>query len=269
MNQRIDPSPLLEPVISVAIEAGGKIMEIYATDFDVQHKEDSTPLTEADLVAHQVIVAGLAALTPNIPVLSEESEASPYKERIKWGQYWLVDPLDGTREFVKRNDEFSVNIALIQDHESVLGVIYAPVQEVCYYACRNKGAFKRSGNRISVPIHTNTTREERSIVVVGSRSRNGEQQRRFLEKLGQHTFMQLGSSLKSCIIAEGKADVYPRFGPTSEWDTAAAQCIVEEAGGCITNMQLEPLRYNTKKSLINPYFLVFGDPRKNWAEILA
>jgi 3'(2'), 5'-bisphosphate nucleotidase len=264
---------LINEVIKLSILAGERIMEIYDTDFDVEKKSDNTPLTAADMAAHNTIVDGLSKLTPEIPILSEESASIPFAERSQWQRYWLVDPLDGTREFVKRNGEFTVNIALIDNHESILGVIYTPVSGVTYYAERGAGAFKISASS-SAPdtanakrIHSSTKIAERTLIA-GSRSHRGDSLEAFLTRVGEYDIISMGSSLKSCLVAEGAADIYPRLGPTSEWDTAAAQCVVEEAGGCIIKTDGQALRYNTKDSLLNPHFLVIGDPDYDWCQFL-
>ncbi len=267
MNTR--PQAYLKNIIALAQQAGEKIMEVYSREFDVTHKDDNTPLTEADLAAHNTIVAGLKALSPEIPILSEESAKIPFSTRQTWNRYWLVDPLDGTREFIKRNGEFTVNIALIENHEPILGVIDTPVTGICYFASRGNGAFKLTPkNTRAQRIHTRKKQPIKSVVA-GSRSHSGETLKNFLAKIGEFEILSMGSSLKSCLVAEGKADIYPRLGPTSEWDTAAAQCIVEEAGGRIVGLDMQPLRYNEKKSLLNPHFLVIGDTHYNWAKYLA
>jgi 3'(2'), 5'-bisphosphate nucleotidase len=262
---------MINDVIELAIVAGQRIMEIYDTDFDVEQKSDNTPLTAADMAAHNTIVEGLGKLTPEIPILSEESASIPFAERSQWQRYWLVDPLDGTREFVKRNGEFTVNIALIDNHESVLGVVYAPVTGVTYYAARGMGAFKKTlgDENISeaAAIHCRAKSPD-STIIAGSRSHRGDSLEAFLKKLGDYEIISMGSSLKSCLVAEGSCDLYPRLGPTSEWDTAAAQCVVEEAGGQLTKTDMQPLRYNTKDVLLNPHFLVIGDPDYNWGQYL-
>jgi 3'(2'), 5'-bisphosphate nucleotidase len=258
---------LIDDIIDLATEAGHRIMEIYDTDFDVEQKSDNTPLTAADMAAHHTIVDGLQQLTPGVPILSEESADIPFAERSQWPRYWLVDPLDGTREFVKRNGEFTVNIALIENHESVLGVVYTPVTGVTYYAARGCGAFKKTPESEAVAIHTRRKTDD-STIIAGSRSHRGDSLEAFLQRIGDYEIISMGSSLKSCLVAEGRADIYPRLGPTSEWDTAAAQCVVEEAGGRLTKTDLEPLRYNTKDSLLNPHFLVFGDPDYDWSQYL-
>lgn len=266
-NIHTDPCEWLQPVTRLAIDAGKRILEIYESGFNIEHKDDKTPLTEADLAAHTIIEEGLRQLTPDLPVLTEESAKVPFEERSTWRRYWLVDPLDGTREFIKRNGEFSVNIALIDGHEPVLGVVYAPVLGNVYYACRGEGAFKREGT--SSPKQIRVQRYSGGqVVVASSRSHPGPLLQRFLNNIGNYISMPMGSALKACLVAEGEVDIYPRLGPTSEWDTAAAQCIVEEAGGQITDTRMQPLRYNTKESLLNPHFFVFGDTDEDWSKYL-
>jgi 3'(2'), 5'-bisphosphate nucleotidase len=262
---------LLATVDQIAKTAGERIMEIYSTeDFAVEQKSDNSPLTRADMAAHETIIAGLQQLTPVYPILSEESTDIPYTERAQWSPYWLVDPLDGTREFIKRNGEFTVNIALIEQKKPVLGVIYVPVTGISYFAAVGNGAFKCLPQQLPQPITVRTCPQDK-LIVVGSRSHASQSLHDFIDKLRGETEVELisiGSSLKSCLVAEGKADIYPRFGLTSEWDTAAAQCIVEQAGGYLTDLQFNPLRYNTKESVINPHFIVFGDVSKNWPRYL-
>ena len=258
---------LLDAIIKLSRQAGERILEIYETDYAIEHKDDETPLTEADMAAHHLIDDGLRALTPEIPILSEESAKIPYAERQQWSCYWLVDPLDGTREFIKRNGEFTVNIALIQDGESVLGVVYAPVLKMSYYARRGAGAFRMEDGHAACPIQTRQPCGS-PVMVAGSRSHRGDSLNAYLERLADYEIVSMGSSLKSCMVAEGKADIYPRLGPTSEWDTAAAQCVVEEAGGRLTDTMMQTLRYNTKDSLLNPYFFVFGDVDRDWSVYL-
>lgn len=257
----------LEDIIRLSVSAGDSIMEVYNTDFDVEQKSDNSPVTAADMAAHHVIVNGLNKLTPDIPVLSEESAKIPFEERTQWQRYWLVDPLDGTREFVKRNGEFTVNIALIDNHESVLGVVYAPVTGDLYYAERGNGAYKKLPDSEPTKI-SSRKKEGQCTIIAGSRSHRGDSLTHFLKNIGEHEVIPMGSSLKSCLVAEGRADIYPRLGPTSEWDTAAAQCVVEEAGGLLTTTDMKPMRYNTKDSLLNPHFLVIGDPDFDWSRYL-
>lgn len=265
-NLSIDRT-LLAATVEIAKSAALPILEVYQTNFSVQHKADKSPVTEADLAAHEVITEGLSKLTQQWPILSEESVAIPFSNRSRWHQYWLVDPLDGTRDFVKRNDEFSVNIALIKEHSPVLGVILAPVTGICYFAAQGLGAHKWVPGRTPVPIHVRACPTDQ-LTAVGSRFHRNPLTDAFIKNLGTAEILAMGSSLKSCLVAEGRADVYPRFGPTSEWDTAAAQCVVEEAGGHLTDTQFEPLRYNTRESLTNPAFLTFGDSSVDWRRYL-
>jgi len=257
---------LLKDIEQLAVVAGEAIMEVYKSDdFGVDHKADDSPLTKADMASHHVIEAGLKKLTAEIPVLSEESAAIPYEERQTWNKYWLVDPLDGTKEFIKRNGEFTVNIALIEQGKSILSVVYVPVTEVLYSAAQGVGVFKKeAGKRSSIMVMKNSRFKP---TVVGSRSHMSEEVKNYLSRLGQHDLVSMGSSLKFCLVAEGKADLYPRLGLTSEWDTAAAQCIVEQAGGHVVTMDGKPLMYNTKDSLLNPHFMVYGDKSKHWVDI--
>lgn len=263
----LELQPLIAPLISLTQRAGEGILKIYDAGFSVTDKKDDTPLTEADLAAHTIITEGLAQLTPEIPVLSEESDPIPFEERKQWQRYWLIDPLDGTREFIKQNGEFTVNIALIENQRPIIGVIQVPVNKILYYAWRDGGSWKQLPDESPSQIHARSPSEEQ-LVVAGSRSHHNEVITDFLDKIGSHRIFPMGSSLKSCLIAEGKADLYPRLGPTSEWDTAAAQCIVEEAGGQITDTAMNPLRYNTKESLLNPHFFVFGKGTRNWSRYL-
>ena len=255
----------LDPVRALAVAASERIMVIYATAFSITAKDDHSPLTAADLASHHTIVAGLNALTPDIPVLSEESAAIPFAERAQWPRYWLVDPLDGTKEFIQRNGQFTVNIALIEDHQPVLGVVRVPVTGRCYFAARGYGAFCEEPGQAPQPIQVKPLAPNQPVRVVGSRSHGGPGLQQFVAALGPHQLVAMGSSLKLCLVAEGAADVYPRLGPTSEWDTAAAQAIVEVAGGQVVSAESgEPLRYNTRDSLLNPYFIVYGDAGRDW-----
>jgi 3'(2'), 5'-bisphosphate nucleotidase len=262
-----DLTSLLDAVARLARTAGEKILAIYNSEFAIQQKDDRSPLTEADLASHRAIVAGLSELTPGMPILSEESSTFPYAQRSLWQRYWLVDPLDGTREFIKRNGEFTVNIALIEGGVPALGVVHVPVSGVSYLACRGCGASKQEPGREPHPIRVRKLLQG-PVRVVGSRSHRGDSLTSFLENLGAHELVSMGSSLKLCLVAEGAADIYPRLGPTSEWDTAAAQCVVEQAGGHVTDTDMQPLRYNTKDSLLNPFFLVFGDDSRDWSRYL-
>lgn len=258
-----EPSRFLEAAVRLAKQAGDAILEIYDSVFTVQRKVDQSPLTAADLASHECILRGLREIEPKYPVLSEESGVVPFARRANWEWYWLVDPLDGTKEFVKRNGEFTVNIALIHKHQPVLGVVHAPVLGLTYFAAACCGAFRQRDERPPERIHV---RPEASVrpVVVGSRSHSDRWMEKYLARLGDHELRAMGSSLKFCLVAEGEADLYPRLGQTSEWDTAAAQCVVTEAGGSVVDLEGKPLQYNLKDSLLNPYFLVFGDKTKPW-----
>ena len=257
-------SGLLGQVGELAREAGAAILAIYRDEFAVEHKDDASPLTAADLAAQRVIAAGLARIAPELPVLSEEARAEPWEQRQRWSRYWLVDPLDGTREFVKRNGEFTVNIALIEDHRPVLGVVLAPVTGELYAAAKGQGAWlqQHAGGEWQ-PIGVRPLAAP--AVVAGSRSHGGDSQA-FLEALLGVPYQPfpMGSSLKFCLIARAVADVYLRLGPTSEWDTAAAQCVLEQAGGAVLDLAGEPLRYNTRDSVLNPEFLAVGDQAVDW-----
>lgn len=257
---------LLEAARSLAVEAGAKILEIYEKGFDINQKADFSPVTTADLAAHRIIKRGFAHLTPKLPLLSEEDEFLSFADRKTWSWYWLVDPLDGTREFIKRNGEFTVNIALVQHHRPVLGVVHAPVLRLSYFACLGKGAYRQKSDEGTQAERITTRKTPVTCpMVVGSRSHGGSELLAFLDGLGPHELIRKGSALKSCMVAEGSADIYPRFGPTSEWDTAAAQCVVEEAGGRLTDMRMRPLRYNAKASLENPPFVATGDRNYDWS----
>ncbi len=262
----------LDAVIDIAKDAGAAIMQVYGTDFDVENKSDNSPLTQADMAAHNVITSALKQLTPDIPILSEESETIDAGERNSWQLYWLIDPLDGTREFVKRNGEFTVNIALIDQHSSVMGVVYAPATDLLYFASLGNGAFKQVKDHAATSIHTRPFNMEK-LIIAGSRSHSDHNLQRFINNIHVATgaipeLISMGSSLKICLVAQGAADVYPRLGPTSEWDTAAAHCVLKEAGGDIVDEAGKELRYNTKQSLLNPNFFATVQKSFNWSEFL-
>jgi 3'(2'), 5'-bisphosphate nucleotidase len=269
---------LILTTILAAKRAGEAILEVYDSDFAVEHKDDKSPLTLADKKSNEIIESVLEqTITVNnstVPILSEEGRETPYDERKKWEYFWLVDPLDGTKEFVKRNGEFTVNIALIHKHKPVLGIIYIPVKDVFYFAAINFGTYKLENSEIltddlsieelidksqRLPLNSN---DKTTLTVIGSRSHTSEEFSEFVKRLNQRhenvEFISSGSSLKLCLVAEGKADVYPRFGPTMEWDTAAGQAIVEQAKGTVMETETnEPLSYN-KSNLLNPFFIVSG-----------
>jgi len=261
-----DPGKLLLEVTALAREAGRAILEVYASSFSVQEKEDRSPLTEADLRSEKLILAGLRRLAPEIPVLSEESVQVPFATRKGWRRLWVVDPLDGTREFVQRNGEFTVNIALVDDHRPVLGIVHAPVLERDYYACEGIGAFRSDAQAAGRPIRV-AKRGPGPLRVVGSRSHRGSSLDAFLARVGPHEFVEVGSSMKLCLVAEGNADVYPRMGPTCEWDTAAGQCVLEQAGGQVLKLDGQPLAYNREDTL-NPNFVGFADAGTDWLAML-
>lgn len=257
-------------ILNIAVAAGEKIMEIYKTaDFGVDMKADNSPLTLADIASHEHIVASLSKLTPDIPILSEESKATSYQERSTWSKFWLVDPLDGTKEFIKRNGEFTVNIALVEEGRPVLGVVHTPALGVTYYATKGVGAFKQeNGTSQPIKVRAETSRE---LNVVASRSHAGQETEAFLAALAKDYTVNLvskGSALKLCLVAEGAAHLYPRLGPTMEWDTAAAHLVAEEAGATVTNVEGKPLAYN-KENLLNPFFIVNASPEVQWKKYLA
>jgi 3'(2'), 5'-bisphosphate nucleotidase len=246
---------LMPQVVTLAREAGDAIMAVYSSaDLSVEYKKDNSPLTLADMASHKVIVEGLTRLTPGLPVLSEESDDISYDLRSAWHHFWLVDPLDGTKEFIRRNGEFTVNIALIEGNTPILGVVYAPVIDRMYFAARGVGAFKAE-QKLITPIKVSAIENGITRVVV-SRSHHSSEENldAFIGDAKDCEFVSMGSSLKFCLVAEGAAHIYPRTGPTMEWDTAAAQCVLEQAGGSIADLEGNPLLYN-KPSLLNPGFL--------------
>lgn len=249
---------LLKSVEQLACEAGEAILQVYRREFTVEIKADNSPLTEADTAAHLIIARGLKALTPEVPLLSEE-DTQRFNGANARGYYWLVDPLDGTKEFIKRNDEFTVNIALIAEGKPMLGVVVAPALQLTYLAAEGLGSFKIGADGEWQAIHASPPPlAGQPWRVLGSRSHFDPRMKAWLEALGQYEIQPMGSSLKSCFIAEGKADVYPRFGPTSLWDTAAAQAIVEQAGGRVVTLEGQPLSYATPQQVLNPDFVVWG-----------
>jgi len=258
-----DPAELLPGVQDAVTAASTAILEVYASALTVEYKADESPITRADRAAHDILAARLAMLAPGIPMLSEEAEAAhAFEVRRGWREFWLVDPLDGTREFIGRNGEFTVNVALIRDHAPVLGVVAAPALGLTYYAARGHGAWCSDGAARPRPIHARAAADP--LVVVGSRSHRGDSLDALLARLGPHELRPMGSALKFCLVAEGSADFYPRLGPTSEWDTAAAQAVLETAGGAVTTLDGTPLRYNARDTLLNPHFIAYGDPERNW-----
>lgn len=254
---------LLPKIVAIALDAGQAIMEIYADPANaVMTKADNSPLTQADLAADRVISAGLNELNLGWPLLSEESAQIPYAERSDWQRFWLIDPLDGTKEFVRRNGEFTVNIALIENGQPVLGVVYAPVLNTCYFAARGVGAFVKRGTEDAQAISVKPHVPGEPVKVVASRSHADERTTDLLQKLGDYQCISMGSSLKFCLVAEGLAHIYPRLGPTMEWDTAAAHAVVNQAGGIVCNINGDELCYN-KPDLHNPEFFVLPASDEN------
>lgn len=265
---------LMVSVLAAAREAGRRIMEIYEHPdrYEETRKADESPLTAADMASHDYLEEVLAKLLPGVPVLSEESAEVPFAQRCEWDRYWLVDPLDGTREFLARNDEFTVNVALVEDHAPVLGVVYAPALDEAYCAALGEGAWKQVGELPPVRIRSRLISTGDVLKVATSRHHRSPDEGRLLATIEKHIgpveAVSVGSSLKMCLIAEGRADFYPRFGPTMEWDTAAAQIVVQEAGGHLLNAAGEPLLYNMKPELLNPAFFVMGDQPDWWLRCL-
>lgn len=250
----MDLQTLTEQALTLARAAGEEIMAIYAGDFDVTLKADKSPLTAADMASHRVIVAGLEALSPRLPVLSEEAADIPWSERQSWQTFWLVDPIDGTKDFVNRSGEFTVNIALIQDGRPVAGVVTAPALGQEFWGIVGQGAWLRENGQTRA-LEVQTPPEE--IRVLASKNHLNEDTRQFIDGLGPHRLVQAGSSLKFCRIAEGLADLYPRCGPTCEWDTGAAQAVLEAAGGTVRTFDGQPLVYG-KENVLNPFFVASG-----------
>lgn len=256
----IDVSALLPQVVAIALSAAGTILEVYRHEnVEIACKIDETPVTQADIAAHHLIVESLSRLTPQLPVLSEEGEIPAFSERQTWSHYWLVDPLDGTKEFIAQTDEFSVNIALVVDHEPVMGVIVSPVTEHCYYAAKGQGAYHQVASGSAQPLATREWPAIGPLSVAISRRHRAERLADLMAPLGDYAVLKMGSSLKFCAIAQQKADLYPRLGRTCEWDTAAGQCVLTEAGGAILDLQGVALRYNTKEDIYNPGFMATGD----------
>lgn len=262
----LSTNEMMQSVRKIAAEASLKILDIYIReDVQITTKEDMTPLTQADMASHHHILNRLKQLTPDIPILSEENASEiPSQERLSWDKYWLVDPLDGTKEFIAQNGEFTVNIALIENHQPILGVVAVPAKKISYFAARGEGAFKAGPDEIPHKIHarecpTFDHQEGEPVKIVTSRRTGLEKMTDFVDPIANFKTVPMGSSIKMCLIAEGEADLYPRLGPTSEWDTAAAHCVVNEAGGAIVEYQTQQtLQYGCKDSLLNPEFLTVG-----------
>ena len=250
-------------LLNIAIDSGREILKIYNNEIIINSKDDKSPITQADINSNNLIINRLKKLEPNIPILSEENLVS-WENRKDWNTYWLIDPLDGTKEFINRNGEFTVNISLIENNYPIFGIIYSPVKSMLYYALKNNGCYKIKTNsnlsslkdfiKINIEECTNSTAK-----VIGSRSHAGKDFRHWVEnKFSNFELITIGSSLKFCILAEGKADIYPRLGPTSEWDIAAGHIILEEAGGKLKTIDNKDISYNTKEDILNPHFIAYG-----------
>ena len=254
---------LLE-IVNISVDAGEVILNYYNENVDVTYKDDESPLTKADLASHKIITDSIKKITPDIPILSEE-EFIDWKIRKKWKKYWLIDPLDGTKEFIKKNDEFTVNIALIENNRPILGVIYTPALNELFYSIKNFGSYKiltkkklntlKEAKRISI-----NKKKSNKVKIVGSRSHSNPILEKWVNKnFNEFDILQKGSSLKFCLIAEGSADIYPRFGPTSEWDIAAGHIILEEAGGKLKSIDNKEILYNEKENILNPEFFAYSN----------
>ncbi len=268
---------LLDQVIELSRQAGEAILEVYGRSEGIQVdiKSDDSPVTAADLAAHAILEPGLLPLLDGVPVLSEESTLTNWEERRSWERYWIIDPLDGTKEFIKRNGEFTVNVALIEKGVPVLGVVYVPVLGITYAGMQGQGAWKYENDSVrSIQTRTITSLQagKQSVEVVASRSHGADAVIALMDRvsaaLGEVATKNMGSSLKLCLVAEGEADLYPRLALTSEWDTAAAQAVVEAAGGKVVDVDFNILRYNTKEDILNPFFHVIGDPSYDWESLL-
>lgn len=269
-----DKQQIAEQLLGLCQQAGQAVLDIYhaAEPVAVEQKQDASPVTRADIVSHDIISKGLATLTPQWPVLSEEQAMPDFTERSQWSCYWLLDPLDGTREFIDRTGEFTINIALIEHHRPVLGMVYIPLQQAAYLGfVEEKKALRIDSSGRSDIVTSNKTPGD-SIRVLSSSRYGGAELESCIDKLARHfqpvERITAGSALKFCRLAEGAADIYPRFAPCCEWDTAAGQAVLEAAGGCLVGMDFKPLQYNHRASILNPHFYALGGECKLWAEIL-
>jgi 3'(2'), 5'-bisphosphate nucleotidase len=276
METTMTDQELLQGIARIAQDAGEEILAVYNDDapLDISLKEDDSPLTLADSRANAVIVAGLKRLDEFMPVISEEAEMPSFEERSQWHRYWLVDPLDGTKEFISRNGEFTVNIALVEQGVPVLGVVHVPVSNVTYYGgTAVHGAWREEAGKAAAALQPTHIEEATSLLrFVASRSHRGVQVDQLIQQAATRfdaiEVVSMGSSLKMCLLAEGKADCYPRLAPTSEWDTAAAHAVLSAVGGEIVKTDFQPLRYNEKSDILNPHFIAFADPEFAWEELL-
>jgi len=259
---------LLNDVVSLAKLAGNQVLNVYRSDFTVEYKTDKSPITVADLASHDFICQGLNRLTPDLPVISEESNLVCFEKRQSWDKYWLIDPLDGTKEFLEKNGEFTINIALIEQYKPSLGVIFVPSRNICYFARKGIGAYKQVGQSEAKIVHSRAWKEESAITAVISRRHGMKELKKFLTQFSNLNLLYCGSALKFCWVAEGLADIYPRFSPTFEWDTAAGQCILNEAGGQVIDNTGQELQYNRSSSLQTPNFLALADKKHPWLDYL-
>ena len=243
----------IKKLIKISKNAGDAIMDIYESEFDVNFKSDQSPLTKADIVSNKIISDSLYKLNPKIPILSEESSHISFNERSSWDEYWLIDPLDGTKEFINKNGEFTTNIALIKKNKPIFGIIHVPATKETYWGSKTEGSFYIKGNDQKIKLCVET-RMRSKVRIVASRSHPSRMLDILLEEIGEYEIITKGSSLKLCLIAKGEADIYPRLGPTSEWDIAAGQAVLENAGGLMSDLQNKSIVYN-KKDIINPYFI--------------
>ncbi len=267
----MNPEDYIDPAIAIAVEAGAAIKDIYLKGtFEKEVKSDNTPVTSADITAHQIITSALKELTPDIPILSEEDANIAFEQREQWQRYWLVDPLDGTGEFIAGSGDFSVIIALVEHNRPVMGIVYVPMTEVIYYAIAGLGAYKRSEKgEVRLRSRQLTLDEAPSLRLAVSRRQDPHCVLKLFNRPNHCELIVLGgAALKSCLVAEGRADCYVRIGPTGEWDTGAAEIILEEAGGQVMDLTLQPLTYNERETLENPNFIVVGAPALPWDELL-
>ncbi|GED23448.1 3'(2'),5'-bisphosphate nucleotidase CysQ [Halomonas halmophila] len=250
--------------------AGREVLTVYNRTYEVETKDDDSPLTEADMAAHHALVALLETVTPEVPVLSEESGEIPFETRRSWERYWLIDPLDGTKEFIKKNGEFTLNVALVENGDPVFGIVHAPVLDTSWIGQVGQGATKiEKGTTREIQVRALPEAGAEPWKVVGSRSHGSDEFEAFCARLPEHERVSMGSSLKLCLVAEAEADLYPRLAPTCEWDTAAAQAVVIAAGGQVLNAEtLEPLRCNQQDSVLNPHFIVCGQRDERWTTAL-
>ena len=245
---------LIQQVIKIARQAGSAIMKVYKSEFDIHIKDDNSPVTVADTKANAIITEGLKEINPEIPILSEEGRDVPFEERSKWETFWLVDPLDGTKEFIKKNNEFTVNIALLENNQPVFGVVFAPALDILYWGSTGQGAFKTISGNSQTPVSVNSQLSD-PVKIAGSRSHPSIKMNTFTSQFEKYEVKPMGSSLKICLVADGSVHFYPRLGPTKEWDTAAAHAVLRAADGEIIKYgTYEPLKYN-KRNLLNPEFI--------------